>query len=47
MEIYDEETLPVRRIAAVGHSAADCIRRLIARGLDPEKYELQIMHGPR
>lgn len=39
LELYSPETLPLRRIAAVGDSVADCIRRLAERGLDPKKFE--------
>ena len=39
MEIYDPGKMPLRRIAAIGDSAAACMRELAARGLDPEQYE--------
>jgi hypothetical protein len=44
--MYDPETMPLRRIAAVGDSPADCIRQLASRGLDPEKYEYLIYRRP-
>lgn len=47
MEIYTRETQPARVIAAVGDSAADCIRQLVARGLDPGKFEYLVMQRPR
>jgi hypothetical protein len=39
VEIYSPETLPLREIAAVGDSAADCAAQLHARGLDPSRFE--------
>jgi len=39
MEIYSPETLPSRRIEALGDTVEDCIRQLSARGLDPKKFE--------
>jgi hypothetical protein len=46
MEIYDCDTQPARRIAAVGDSLAGCIRQLAAKGLDPAKYEFRPMKRP-
>lgn len=46
MEIYDPASQPARRIAAVGDSAADCMRQLIAKGLDPAKFEYRPMRRP-
>jgi hypothetical protein len=46
IEIYSPETLPLREIAALGDSAEDCIRALARRGLDPVKYEFQLMTLP-
>jgi hypothetical protein len=46
LEIYTRETQPSRRIAAVGDSATDCIRQLIAKGLDSEKFEFRPMKRP-
>jgi hypothetical protein len=31
--------LPLRRIEALGDSAAECIKILRMRGLDPERFE--------
>lgn len=42
-EIYSPETLPLKRIEALGDSSADCIRQLVARGLDPSAFEFQIV----
>ena len=39
MEVYSPETLPLRRIEAVGDSVEECIRQLAARGLDATKFE--------
>lgn len=39
LEIYTPQTLPLRRIEAVGPSAAECIAQLRARGLDPTRFE--------
>ncbi len=38
-EIYTPQTLPLRRIEAVGRSVGDCVRQLASRGLDPLKFE--------
>jgi hypothetical protein len=38
-EIYTPETLPFRRIEAIGDSVEECIRTLQSRGLDPRKFE--------
>jgi hypothetical protein len=46
MEIYTRETQPARVIAAAGESAADCMRQLAARGLDPGKFEYRAMKRP-
>lgn len=46
IEIYTRETQPSRRIAAVGDSAMDCIRQLMAKGLDPGKFEFQPVKRP-
>ncbi len=39
IEIYSPETLPLRLIAAVGSSAADCAAQLQAQSLDPTRFE--------
>jgi hypothetical protein len=39
LEIYTPDSAPARRIEAIGDSAQDCIRQLIARGLDPKRFE--------
>jgi hypothetical protein len=39
LEIYTPETLPLRKIEALGDSVEECARQLFARGLDPRKFE--------
>jgi len=39
LEIYTPATLPLRRIQALGDSAADCVRQLAEQGLDPRRFE--------
>jgi hypothetical protein len=39
LEMYTPETLPLRRIEAIGETAEDCITQLTARGLDPRRFE--------
>jgi hypothetical protein len=39
LEIYTPETLPLRRIEAIGDSLAECVRMLKARGFDPRRFE--------
>ncbi len=39
LEMYTPETLPLRTIAAIGSSSAECIRQLREQGLEPAKYE--------
>jgi len=39
LEIYTPDSLPLRRIEAIGDSVAECARMLKARGLDPSKFE--------
>ena len=45
-EIYSTQTLPLRKIAAVGTSAEDCIRQLKARGAKPADYEFTLVSQP-
>lgn len=42
MEMYDRDTQPARRIAAVGNDPADCIRQIVAKGLQPAKFEYRL-----
>ena len=46
LEIYTPQTLPLRRIEAVGNSVADCVAQLRARGLDPSKFEFSMVKPP-
>ena len=39
VEIYSPQTLPLRRIAALSDSVAQCAMQLIERGLDPAQFE--------
>lgn len=45
-EIYSPDTLPLRRIEAVGDSVADCVRQLTSRGLDPARFEYLLFTPP-
>lgn len=42
-EVYNTKDIPVRRIEAIGASPADCAAQLRSRGLDPVKFEFQIV----
>ncbi len=44
LEIYSPDTLPLRRIEAIGDSLADCVRMLKSRGLDPTRFEFTKLH---
>lgn len=46
LEIYNPDTLPLRRIEAIADSTAECIRQLIERGLDPTKFEFTRLGFP-
>ncbi len=46
LEVYTPETLPLRRIEAIGDSVEECIRQLTARGLDPRRFEFQQLGPP-
>ncbi len=46
LEIYSPETLPFRRIEAIGDSALECFRQLAARGLDPTRFEIIRLSAP-
>jgi hypothetical protein len=39
LEVYTPKNLALRKIEAFGDSAADCMRQLAARGLDPTQFE--------
>jgi hypothetical protein len=46
LEVYTPESLPLRRIEAIGDSAEECIGQLAARGLDPTKFEFSVVKPP-
>ena len=46
LEIYTPQTLPERRIVALGTSAADCVKQLADRGLDPRNFEYVMLFPP-
>jgi hypothetical protein len=46
LEIYTPQTLPLRRIEAIGDSFADCLRMLRERGLDPAHFEFRLLPPP-
>jgi hypothetical protein len=46
LEIYSPETLPLRRIEAIGATIEDCVRMLQSRGLDPRQFEFSILPWP-
>ena len=39
LEIYTPESLPLRRIEAIGATIDDCVKILTSRGLDPRRFE--------
>ena len=45
-EMYTPEKLPLRLFAAVGDSAVECRRQLVARGLSPSEYEFLPLRKP-
>ena len=46
MEIYTPEDLPLRRIESIGDSVQECARQLVARGLDPVRFEFSRLAPP-
>jgi hypothetical protein len=46
LEIYMPDTLPLRRIEAIGDSPEECIRQLSERGLDARKFEITRLTAP-
>jgi hypothetical protein len=46
MEIYSPETLPLRRIEAIGDSIDACVRMLKERGLDAGIFEFTRLAWP-
>ena len=45
-EIYTPETLPLRRIEAIGDSVEQCVAMLKSRSLDPKKFEFSRLPRP-
>ena len=43
LELYTPQTLPLRRIAAVGETRSDCIAQLKGRGEEPARYEFLVL----
>ena len=46
LEFYTPETLPLRRIEAIGDSIEDCARQLTPRGHDPMRFEFSRLEPP-
>ena len=46
IEMYSPEKTPLKRIEAIGGSAAECIRQLGNRGLDPALFEFTRLLWP-
>jgi hypothetical protein len=46
LEIYTPDALPLRRIEAIGDSVEQCAQQLVARGLDPERFEFTRLAAP-
>lgn len=46
LEIYSPDTLPLRRIEAIGDSVDECLRELVQRGLDPAQFEFSMLPAP-
>jgi hypothetical protein len=46
LEIYSPDTIPLRRIEAIGDSLAECVRTLRTRGLDPVHFEFHRLGQP-
>ncbi len=42
LEIYTPETVPLKRIASIGASAADCMTALASSGHDPRQFEYML-----
>ena len=46
LELYSPERLPLRKIQAIASQPAECIEQLRSRGLDPARFELQLLSQP-
>jgi hypothetical protein len=43
LEIYTPDTLPLRRIEAIGDTPEECVEQLAGRGLDPRGFEFVML----
>ncbi len=46
LEVYTPETVPVRRIEAIGETAEECMAELAQRGLDLRHFEYVLLKAP-
>ena len=46
LEIYSPESIPLRRIEAIGNTLAECLRNLKSRGLDARLFEFSRLSPP-
>ena len=46
LEIYSPDTLPLKRIEAIGESIDGCVEQLKQRGLDPLRFEFVRLTPP-
>ena len=46
LELYTPETVPVRRIEAIGETAEECMAELDGRGLEPRQFEYSTLKAP-
>jgi hypothetical protein len=46
LEMYSPETLPLRRVEAIGDSVEECFRQLVERGHDPTQFEISRLLPP-
>lgn len=46
LEIYSPDSLPLRRIEAIGGSIDECMRQLEGRGLDSRRFEFMLLTRP-
>ena len=46
LEFYSPETLPMRRIEAIGDSIEECVKMLKSRGLDAGRFEYSRLAPP-
>ncbi len=45
-EVYTPKAAPLRRIEAISNTQAECIRQLIASGLDVSRFEILVLASP-